>query len=344
MATEDTEVRAPSFVAAFSMDEWRAIVQRFEAAQATYEHACCAQGEAEEQVRQASPLPAALKTERGREYLSERAILSDQFLSFDKKVEMVATVREWAPRWNLACAEYQTEECQKVCDAAHEAMDEALERMALAPAPSLDALLVKARALINRRVSQYIGEHSDNPAFASRLLTKPGDPAEAVVIHIYRDLLRLVGEVSPVLEAERFDAVAWIVEFEREPRLEVSQHGIAYYDEDGSQPPDRSMWAGLLDWQKRLVRDTAKQREENLSEAGAAGRGFYAEDCLKLVREAGGQLRVEQGELVFEERPDADRFRLVPVRRHLASNCRAKRSMIDALDGNDIRVEFAAAE
>ena len=328
MATDNTIVACTAVSPA---DVWKSVLEEFEATQRAYEVVSEAQDAADRLVEATSPLPDVLKRKAGGAFTSENAILTDGFLSFDKKVELVNAVRAWSPHRDAAMAEHRVEEHQDAFDAALGVMDDALDLMAITPAPDMEALLLKVRTLIARRLVGYKGEHADDPTFASRLLTDPHHSAETVVLHIYRDLLRLMGRTSPILEAVRFDARAWIVEFERQPDCEVSTYGVGYYDETGRRPRDLSSWSALPKWQQHIVREAAKEREEALSEAGAAGRGFYAPDFLEVVRDAGGEVRVEDGNILLEEGLEADLYRLTPIRRHLRDSSRARQSIIAEL-------------
>jgi len=209
-----------------------------------------------------APIPEILRISEHQWFFTEEAINREAGLSIDEKAQKLAALRAYLPARDAARQRHNYDAASAAdddtCDAMRSAMYDALD----VPVATLEELQQKFWIYLDLFAADYQGETPDAPEMFSRMLSGPSD--EAGLARLYQDVLRLTGASSAVLDAERFDARAWIEDVERLPGAVVDRCGVGVMeDHDGKvnkEPFARQR--ALLRWQRKLVLLAAEERDE----------------------------------------------------------------------------------
>ena len=134
-----------------------------------------------------------------------------------------------------------TEEADRALNGA---FIDAVSRVMEQAAPDLAALLAQFRLHIEHAHGELVDDHADDTVMISRMLA--GHETESGLVRLYQSALRLAGETSPVLNAQAFDAGAWIDDL--------------YKVKGFTQEVGQQMLAALPEWKRELVREAAHRR------------------------------------------------------------------------------------
>lgn len=274
---EDMQVMGESAIAALaalaqvkppSTDAWDAARAAYEAAARESAAARIRSDAAEDELALAAPVPEALQLGPGRWYFREEHIERDvrephpqnRRLTVDEAAEKLAILREFLPQHEAESRRLRVEELGQEYDAALSRQGHLAEALINTPAPSAEAAAFKLQVLI------YEWHGADTVDGASELLTGT-DPDTWAAVRVMQDLMRLAGSASPLLQAEPFDAAAFIARLEANPGCTVTRAGPRW-ESDAIYPknlPGADDWRALTDWQKEAVKNAAaglRAREE----------------------------------------------------------------------------------
>jgi hypothetical protein len=253
----DADIRAECARQAVAREPWDRAAAALDAVRAEDQRLAARIDEANAAVKAEAPMPETLKR-GGKAYRTVFAVMEGASLSFDEKVELVAIVREWQARLDEAEERHGLSE-------AHDAWEEhrtdaEFDSLMDIPAPDLAAVRYKLRAYLERAHCGMARHDVDTADTISEFLTNPNLDGPWGAARVYQDLLLLTGERSDLVEAQPFDAEAWIDRFTAHPGHEASVYGIAYNEPDAwpdgdmsKEPAGEHLWRGLTEWQKEAV-------------------------------------------------------------------------------------------
>lgn len=214
---------------------WRSVAAAYSHALAEREAIYSAYSAAIDEVDEAAPTPALLDLGEGRSLFSEEHI---QNAPVPEAVRV--TMREELARWKAAEAAAWAltpfkrgnaeDEPGGVMYEADSRFYDAFDQMLEAPAPSIDAMVFKFRAVIERVWCDRLGDDVDSPETFTRFLSEQSLDGGMPAAWLYLDALRLSGQKSALLETQPFDGDAWIAQFEANPGHRITPRGAEYQE------------------------------------------------------------------------------------------------------------------